>query len=156
MATSGSAGSFGPASSAEAKGLPYKIYLSVSYISNDWQAKSANTLKAMASSKEYKDKVDLHIQAAGPSAQKQSQQINATVQADADAIIMYAVSTNLLNQSIKSACDKGVLVHACDSPVSEPCERRLSAMGGVPGIALTSPVYHATLALKRGLGLGQA
>ncbi len=124
----GLAASFGLASgSAEAKGPPYKIYLSMSYIGNDWQAESANMLKAMASSNGYKDKVDLHIQVAGPSAQKQSQQINAMTQAGADPIIMYAVSTNLLNQAIKNACDNGVLVYTYDSPVSEPCANNISA-----------------------------
>jgi ribose transport system substrate-binding protein len=127
MAASTLAGSCVVATSAEAKVPPYKIYLSMSYIGNDWQAESANMLKAMASSKGYKDKVDLHIQVAGPSAQKQSQQINAMTQAGADAIVMYAVSTNLLNQAIKNACDKGVLVYTYDSPVSEPCANNISA-----------------------------
>ena len=84
-------------------------------------------LKAMASSKAYKDKVDLHVQVAGPSAQKQSQQINAMVQAGADAIIMYAVSGTLLNQAIRNACEKGVLVYTYDSPVTEPCANNISA-----------------------------
>ena len=113
-----------PGHAAEKK---FKIYLSMSYIGNDWQAESANMLKAMASSKAYKDKVDLHVQVAGPSAQKQSQQINAMVQAGADAIIMYAVSRTLLNQAIRNACEKGVLVYAYDSPVTEPCSNNISA-----------------------------
>ena len=121
------AAALGAAGSAEAKGPPYKIYLSMSYIGNDWQAESANMLKAMASSKAYKDKVDLHVQVAGPSAQKQSQQINAMVQAGADAIIMYAVSGTLLNQAIRNACEKGVLVYTYDLPVTEPCANNISA-----------------------------
>ncbi len=121
------AAGLGMAGSAEAKGPPYKIYLSMSYIGNDWQAESANMLKAMVASKDYKSKVDLHVQVAGPSAQKQSQQINAMVQAGADAIIMYAVSGTLLNQSIRNACQKGVIVYTYDSPVTEPCANNISA-----------------------------
>ena len=64
----------------------HKIYLSMSYIGNDWQAEAANMLKAMAASKEYADKVDLKVQVAGPNAQKQIQQINAMVQAGAQAV----------------------------------------------------------------------
>ena len=37
----------------------FKIFLSMSYIGNDWQAEAANMLKAMALSKTYRDKVDL-------------------------------------------------------------------------------------------------
>ena len=46
-----------------------KIYLSMSYIGNDWQAEAANMLKAMAAHKDYADKVDLKVQVAGPNAQ---------------------------------------------------------------------------------------
>lgn len=49
----------------------YKIYLSMSYIGNDWQAEAANMVKAMAASADMKDKVDLRVQVAGPNAQKQ-------------------------------------------------------------------------------------
>ena len=42
---------------AEAK--TYKMYLSMSYIGNDWQAEAANMVKAMAASKLMKDKVTL-------------------------------------------------------------------------------------------------
>ena len=52
----------------------------MSYIGNDWQDEAANMLKALAASNEYKDKVDLKVQVAGPNAQKQIQQINAMVQ----------------------------------------------------------------------------
>ena len=122
-----SAAAVGMTGSAEAKDPPYKIYLSMSYIGNDWQAESANIMKALAASSAYKDKVDLRVQVAGPSAQRQSQQINAMVQAGADAIIMYAVSGTLLNQAIKNACDKGVLVYTYDSPVTEPCANNITA-----------------------------
>ncbi len=40
----------------------YKIYLSMSYIGNDWQAEAANMVKAMAASADMKDKVDLRVQ----------------------------------------------------------------------------------------------
>lgn len=39
----------------------YKIYLSMSYIGNDWQAEAANDVKALAASRDYRDKVDLRI-----------------------------------------------------------------------------------------------
>ncbi|MBZ9967209.1 sugar ABC transporter substrate-binding protein [Mesorhizobium sp. BR1-1-2] len=98
-----------------------KIYLSMSYIGNDWQAEAANMLKAMALHKSYADRVDLQVQVAGPNAQKQIQQINSMVQAGAKAIIVYPISPTALNGAVKNACAKGVVVVAYDSIISEPC-----------------------------------
>ncbi len=80
----------------------------MSYIGNDWQAEAANMITAMAASGPYRDKVDLQVQVAGPNAQRQIQQINAMVQAGAEAIIVYPISPTALNQVVKNACAKGV------------------------------------------------
>lgn len=98
---------------------PYKVFLSMSYVGNDWQAEAQNMVAAMA--KAHSDEVDLQIQVAGPVAQKQIQQINAMVQAGANAIIVYPISPTALNPAIKNACDKGVVVFAYDSSVTEKC-----------------------------------
>jgi ribose transport system substrate-binding protein len=107
-----------PGHAAEKK---FKIYLSMSYIGNDWQAEAENEIKAMAASKEMRDKVDLQVQVAGPNAQRQIQQINAMVQAGAQAILVYPISPTALNAAVKNACDRGVVVAAYDSIISEPC-----------------------------------
>ena len=44
---------------ADAAAKKFKIFLSMSYIGNDWQAEAANMVKAMAASKDYRDRVDL-------------------------------------------------------------------------------------------------
>lgn len=98
---------------------PHKVFLSMSYVGNDWQAEAQNMVTAMG--KAHSDRVDLQIQVAGPVAQKQIQQINAMVQAGAKAIIVYPISPTALNPAIKNACDKGVVVFAYDSSVTEPC-----------------------------------
>src|SRR3569832_513860 len=59
----------------------FNVFLSMSYIGNDWQAEAANMVKAMAASKDLADKVDLQVQVSGPYAPRQIQQINAMVQA---------------------------------------------------------------------------
>src|ERR1700712_6045933 len=104
-----------------ASARPYKIFLSMSYIGNDWQAEAANMLKAMAASSTYKDKVALEIQVAGPNAQRQIQQINAMVQAGAKAIIVYPISPTALNQVVHAACARGVTIIAYDAEITEPC-----------------------------------
>jgi ribose transport system substrate-binding protein len=109
---------------AEAAGK-HKIFLSMSYIGNDWQAEATNMVKAMASSKELADKVDLQIQVAGPNAQRQIQQINAMVQAGAEAIVVFPISPTALNQVIKNACDKGVKIFAYDAEITEPCSHNI-------------------------------
>ena len=44
----------------------FKVFLSMSYIGNDWQAEAANMVKAMAAHASMADKVDLQVQVAGP------------------------------------------------------------------------------------------
>ncbi|MEP7453329.1 sugar ABC transporter substrate-binding protein [Phyllobacterium sp. SB3] len=104
----------------------HKIFLSMSFIGNDWQAEAANMVKAIAAHKDYTDKVDLQVQVAGPNAQRQIQQINAMVQAGAEAIVIYPISPTALNQVIKNACEKGVKVFAYDAEVSEPCAHNVT------------------------------
>lgn len=104
----------------------HKIFLSMSYIGNDWQAEAANMVKAMAAHKSMADKVDLQVQVAGPNAQRQIQQINAMVQAGADAIVVYPISPTALNSVVKNACNKGVLVFAYDAEITEPCAYNIS------------------------------
>lgn len=106
---------------AVAKEGKFKVFLSMSYIGNDWQAEAANMLKAMALAPGMVEKVDLQVQVAGPNAQKQIQQINSMVQAGADAIIVYPISPTALNGAVKNACAKGVLIIAYDSIITEPC-----------------------------------
>ena len=106
---------------AEAAQRRYKIFLSMSYIGNDWQAEAANMIKAMAAHPALADKVDLRVQVAGPNAQKQIQQISSMIQSGADAIIVYPISPTALNQVVKVACSKGIMVIAYDAEITEPC-----------------------------------
>ena len=109
------------AHTAQAQDDKYKIFLSMSYIGNDWQAEAANMVKAMAAHKSLADKVDLQVQVAGPNAQRQIQQINAMVQAGADAIVVFPISPTALNSVVKNACAKGVIVIAYDAEITEDC-----------------------------------
>ncbi len=104
----------------------HKIFLSMSFIGNDWQAEAANMIKAMAAHSSMADKVDLQVQVAGPNAQRQIQQINAMVQSGADAIVVFPISPTALNNVVKNACAKGVLVFAYDAEITEPCAYNIS------------------------------
>lgn len=109
---------------AQAAGKKYNVYLSMSYIGNDWQSEAKNMVTAM--SKYYSDQVDFHVQVAGTNAQKQIQQINGMVQAGADAIIVYPISPNALNAVVRNACNRGVVVMAYDSEITEPCAHNVT------------------------------
>jgi ribose transport system substrate-binding protein len=100
-------------------GEKYKFFYSASYYGNDWQAEATNMIKAMAAY--YDDKIDLRVKVAGANAQRQIQQINAMIQAGANAIIVYPISPTALNKVAKAACDKGVVVISYDSEITEPC-----------------------------------
>ncbi|MFX1737732.1 sugar ABC transporter substrate-binding protein [Paraburkholderia sp. A1RI_3L] len=97
----------------------YKVFLSMSYSGNDWQTEAQNMVNAMA--KAHSDQVDLKTQISGTDVQRQIQQINAMVQAGANAIIVYPISPTALNPAIRNACAKHVVVVAYDSKVTEPC-----------------------------------
>lgn len=125
LGTALAAGLIGGASGAQAA-EKFKIFLSMSFIGNDWQAEAANMVKAMAAHKSLADKVDLQVQVAGPNAQRQIQQINAMVQAGAQAIVIFPISPTALNQVVKNACDKGVKVFAYDAEITEPCAYNIS------------------------------
>jgi len=106
---------------AHAADKKFKIFLSMSYIGNDWQAEATNMVKAMAASQDYRDKVDLQVQVAGPNAQRQIQQINAMVQQGAQAIVVYPISPTALNQVVRNACERHVVIIAYDAEITEPC-----------------------------------
>ena len=114
------------AGAAAAQDEPYDIYLSMSYIGNDWQAEAANMVKALAASADYADRVNLEVQVAGPNAQRQIQQINAMVQAGADAIVVFPISPTALNNVVRSACERDVLVIAYDGEITEPCAHNVT------------------------------
>ena len=111
----------GVGGAALAQDEPYKIFLSMSYIGNDWQAEAANMVKALAAHPDFADRVDLQVQVSGPNAQRQIQQINAMVQSGADAIVVFPISPTALNNVVKNACDKGVVVFAYDAEITEDC-----------------------------------
>lgn len=111
-------------SNAQAAGKKYNIYLSMSYIGNDWQSEAKNMVSAMA--KYYSNKVNFHVQVAGTNAQKQIQQINGMVQAGADAIVVYPISPNALNAVVRHACQRGVVVMSYDSKITANCAHNVT------------------------------
>jgi ribose transport system substrate-binding protein len=104
-----------------AEGERYQVALNLSYTGNAWQDAAANLIKATAATAPYDDMVDLRVDIAGPDVTAQTQLINQQVAAGVDAIIIYPISPTALNSAVRQACDAGIVVHAYDSIISEPC-----------------------------------
>ena len=111
----------GSSPSSTKKSPPYNIVLSMSYTGNDWQAQSANLIKAQAKTPPYDKLVKLRVDVAGTSIPNQIRTLNNEIQSGADAIIVYPLSPTALNSTIARACQRGVVVFAYDSLVTAPC-----------------------------------
>ena len=87
----------------------YKIFLSMSYIGNDWQAEAANMVKAMAAHKSH----GRQGRPAGPGRRARMRSARSSRstpwcrQAPRPSSI-FPISPTALNQVVKNACDKGV------------------------------------------------
>lgn len=108
----------GSSSSSSGKKL---VYLSMSYIGNDWQPESKNLITALAQVSPLSNDMDLRVTVAGTSVERQIAQINGAVQVGAKGILIYPISPTALNATIKRACDAGVKIMTYDSIVTEPC-----------------------------------
>jgi len=109
------------AAEGDTAGTKYKVALSLSYTGNDWQDQAANLVKGAAASEPYASKVELVTDISGPDVTKQIQLLNNQIASGVDAIIVYPISPTALNETIKKACDQGIVVVAYDSLVTEPC-----------------------------------
>ncbi len=104
-----------------AEGEKYQIALNLSYTGNSWQDAAANLIRGAAATAPYDEMVDLRVDIAGPDVTAQTQLINQQVAAGVDAIIIYPISPTALTAAVRQACDAGIIVHAYDSIISEPC-----------------------------------
>jgi ribose transport system substrate-binding protein len=98
-----------------------KIALIQSYSGNDWQNASANLVKALAASPQFKDKIEFEHHIAGTDPQKQSKLITDEISAGADALVLYPISPTAINPAVKKACEQDVIVVSYDSWTEEPC-----------------------------------
>ena len=127
---------------AKTKDGKYLIYYSMSYVGNAWQAEAKNAITAMSKTAAYRDKVELRVQASGANAQRQIEQINAMIQAGADAIVAFPISPTALNGAIKTACEKKVVFVAVNG-VTEPCAYNVKIDGVKHGAKQAKWVFEA-------------
>lgn len=104
----------------------FKIYLSLSYSGNAWQSEAANIVKALAATPPYDQQVELTEVISGTDPQAQISAYESMIDAGADAIISFPISSTALNRTIKRGCDEGVLFFMYDATVTEPCAYNVS------------------------------
>jgi ribose transport system substrate-binding protein len=122
VSPSGSAAAFDPVTDPlpTVKGN-YKIGLSMSYFGNGWQTENQYGAQALTETAPYKGHVELTVTQSGPDVQKQNAQLNQLIAQGVDAILLFPISPNGLNATIKAACDAGIVVVVYSSGLTEPC-----------------------------------
>jgi ribose transport system substrate-binding protein len=111
---------------ADAQDKKFKIYLSLSYSGNAWQSEAANIVKALAATPPYDKEVELTENISGTDPQGQISAYQSMIDAGADAVISFPISSTALNRTIKQGCDQGVLFFMYDATVTEPCAYNIS------------------------------
>ncbi|HET7315033.1 sugar ABC transporter substrate-binding protein [Salinisphaera sp.] len=112
--------------SGTASAKKYKIYLSLSYSGNVWQAAAANDIKALANTPPYDKLVDLREIISGTSPQAQISDYQSMIANGADAIISFPVSPTALNRVIERGCHQGVKFFMYDATVTASCAYNVS------------------------------
>lgn len=119
------AGLVGGASAQDAD-KKFKIYLSLSYSGNSWQSEAANIVKALAATPPYDKQVELIEVISGTDPQAQISAYESMIEAGADGIVSFPISSTALNRVIKRGCEEGVLFFSYDATVTEPCAYNVS------------------------------
>ena len=104
-----------------ADGGKWKIGFSMSYFGNGWQTQNQNSAISITKIEPFKDKIDLIVTVAGSDVQRQNAQINQLIAQGVDALLVFPISADGLNQTLKTACDQGIFVITYSAGVTEPC-----------------------------------
>lgn len=107
-------------------GEKFKIYLSLSYSGNAWQSEAANIVKALAATPPYNDQVELIEVISGTDPQAQISAYESMIEAGADGIVSFPISSTALNRTIKRGCEQDVLFFMYDATVTESCAYNVS------------------------------
>ncbi len=118
--------SFAATSATAADGDKFKIYLSLSYSGNAWQSSAANIVKALAATPPYNETVELIEVITGTDPQAQISGYESMIDAGADGIVSFPISSTALNRTIKRGCEEGVLFFMYDATVTESCAYNVS------------------------------
>jgi ribose transport system substrate-binding protein len=118
--SSSSGGGSADASAGGGKGA-YEVYLSNSFLGNDWRQQMEHTASAAAAVAPLAGHVKLTIVNTDNDPTKQIQSLNQIILKKPDAILVDASSPEALNPSVERACALGIKVISFDQAVTADC-----------------------------------
>jgi ribose transport system substrate-binding protein len=120
-------------SEAKAAAAPYTVYLSNSYLGNDWRQQMEKTAEAAAKLAPLKGKVNLTVVNTNNDPTDQTNSLNQIILKKPNAIMIDASSPTALNATIDRACAMGIKVISFDNPVTATCATKVGTNFSVSG-----------------------
>jgi len=118
-----------------------KVFLSNSYMGNDWRVQMENTAAAVAKKAPFKDRFDFQIVNVENSPEAQASSIDNMIQQGAKVILLDASSSTALNAPIARACQAGIIVISFDQVVSADCAYKIQS--NIPKMSNLQATYIA-------------
>lgn len=122
--------SIGSAFSAPGKTLAadkVKVFLSNSFVGNDWRVEMENVAMAVSKKEPFASRFDFKIVNVENTPEAQASSIDNMVQQGAKVILVDASSPTALNAAIGRACDAGVIVISFDQVVTADCAYKIDS-----------------------------
>jgi len=104
-----------------------KVFLSNSFVGNDWRVEMENVAAAVARKAPYSDRFDFKIINVENTPETQAASIDNMVQQGAKVILVDASSPTALNAAINRACQAGVIVISFDQVVTADCAYKIDS-----------------------------
>src|SRR5579859_5613657 len=123
-------GGFGWISKSEAspvKAKSYTIYLSNSFLGNDWRQQMERTAKVAVTKPPLKGRVNLIVENVAGTVQAQINSLNNIISRRPAAILIDAASGTALNPTIQRACAQKIIVISFDQVVTSPCAFKMES-----------------------------
>jgi ribose transport system substrate-binding protein len=104
-----------------ASGKTYNIYLSNSYLGNDWRVQMVKTAELAAATAPLLGRVNLVVENSENSVSAQIASLNNIIALKPDAILVDPASPTGLNPTLAAACAAGILIVSFDTVDTAPC-----------------------------------
>jgi ribose transport system substrate-binding protein len=112
----------------------YDVYLSNSFLGNDWRQQMEHTAEAAATVAPLAGRVKLTIVNTDNDPTKQIQSLNQIILKKPDAILIDASSPEALNPTVERACAQGIKVISFDQAVTADCAWKVNTDFGVSAV----------------------
>jgi ribose transport system substrate-binding protein len=154
--SSGSSSSGGASASSGGGKKTYTVYLSNSFLGNDWRQQMERTASAAATVAPLAGHVKLTVVNTDNDPTKQIQSLNQIILKKPDAILVDASSPDALNPTVQRACAQGIKVISFDQAVTADCAWKVNTdfnVSAAIGARWLAETLHGkgTVLMDRGL-----